>query len=66
MGVGLGANPQRRAQRKAQTGGCIRPFGVRVHGEPGGGGTNPVPSKKKTTKKSFVRPLGEGSASPYS
>lgn len=24
------------------------------------------PPKKKTTKKSFVRPLGEGSASPYS
>lgn len=60
MGVGLGANPQRRAQRKAQTGGCIRPFGVRVHGEPGGGGTNPVPSKKKNNQKKLCKAFRGG------
>lgn len=57
MGAGLGAFPQRCAQRGAQTGwgrgGCIRPFGVRVHGEPGGGGTNPVPTHTQKRCKAF-------------
>lgn len=57
MGAGLGAFPQRCAQRGAQTGwgrgGCIRPFGVRVHGESGGGGTNPVPTHTQKRCKAF-------------